>query len=177
MAGTQTLTDHDAIREWAEARGATPARTRGGAKTELAFEFHRLGERPLQDVGWDRWFETFDRLGQALLVDHNTRDLTDRFELVGRAPGRPDTGAARRRSFAPGGNQPVGVQTQSKKKTKKNSGPPAKRAPQHLRKLVRARSRQPPASTPTGPVATRRRKGRALPKPVRRPRTPEEPRT
>jgi hypothetical protein len=170
MAGTQTLTDHDAIREWATTRGATPARARGGGKTELTFDFHQLGQRPLQAVGWERWFEAFDRLGLALLVDHNTPEMSDRFRLVKRKPGRPDTGAARRRSFAPGGNQPVGVQRQSKRKQASRS---PKRAPQRLRKLVRARARQPEPPAPTGPVASRRRKGRALPKRVRAPRTPK----
>jgi len=170
MATTQTLIDHDAIREWATARGASPARMRGGARTELTFDFHD-DHRAIDDLKWDRWFEAFDRFGLALLVDSNSRAMSRRFDLVPRAEGRTRTGAARRRRDAPGGNQPVGVQSHARTEQSAEDARPAR---QSLRKIVKAQSRRPALPPATGtPGPARRVKSRALPKPIRAPRTPK----
>jgi len=122
-------------------------------------------------VRWDRWFEAFDRLGLALLVDNNTGTMSRRCELVPRAPDRKRTGAARRRRFAPDGNQPVGGRARSA--ALKPAAEEATRR-QPLRKLVKALSRRPvlpPASGTPGPA--RRVKSKAVPKPIRAPRSPK----
>jgi hypothetical protein len=169
MSDTQTLTDHDAIREWAKARGATPARYRRGPRTKLAFDFRRVGQPALQDLKWNRWFDAFERFRLALLVDNETRSLSDRYELVPRASNRLRTGAARRRRFAPDGNQPVGVRTPAVKDNEE----PATGGRQPLRKIVKSMTRRPNPAPGTGtPGPARRRKSRAVPKPIRAPRAP-----
>jgi hypothetical protein len=136
----------------------------------LTFDFHD-DHRSVDDLKWDRWFEAFDRFGLALLVDTNSRAMSRRFDLVTRAQGRTRTGAARRRRGAPGGNQPVGVQSNAR--TEK-SADEARATRQSLRKIVRAQSRRPALPPATGtPGPARRVKSRALPKPIREPRTPK----
>lgn len=56
-------TGHDVIREWAEARDATPATVDGtehdGHLGVLRFDFGGDSDR-LRHVEWEEWFETFD---------------------------------------------------------------------------------------------------------------------
>ena len=56
-------TSHDVIREWAEARDATPATVDGtehdGHLGVLRFDFGGDSDR-LRHVEWEEWFETFD---------------------------------------------------------------------------------------------------------------------
>lgn len=75
--GAATVTtDHEEIREWAEARGAKPAcvrRTGGKGDTgviRLDFPGYSGGES-LQPISWDEWFEKFDRQKLALLHRHD----------------------------------------------------------------------------------------------------------
>jgi hypothetical protein len=110
MSTTQTLVDADAIREWAQAHGAAPARTSGDESSgggRLTFDFHVAG-RDVEPLTWEDWLDRFNRLGLALLIEHNTGDATPSCQLVRRSPQRPRLGAARRRRNAPGGNQPIG---------------------------------------------------------------------
>jgi hypothetical protein len=55
--------NHDVIREWAEARGATPASVEGsehdGHVGVLRFDFPG-GATDLLHISWDDWFEAFD---------------------------------------------------------------------------------------------------------------------
>jgi hypothetical protein len=129
MARTQTLTDHDAIREWATAHHATPAlqraTARAGSSPGLALDAHDIGAEPLDDVMWDKWFERFDRWGLALLVSHNTREVSNSYQLVPRSHNRVHTGAARRRHHPVGGNQPIGARARSAG----NASAPASRPP------------------------------------------------
>ena len=171
MASTQTLTDRDAIREWANVRGATPARLRGGPRTNLTFDFHQVGQGAVQDLPWDRWFETFDRFGLALLVDANTREASNRFELVSRSQARAATGAVKRQRHGGGSHQPVAGRART---LSEKSASPSSRRPTSLRTLVRAQRRRPEVPAPTGtPGPVRRAKARVLPKPARRPRRPK----
>jgi hypothetical protein len=76
---SRMLTDHDEIREWAEARKARPAAVK---RTETADDpgIIRLdfpgysGEGTLDPISWDEWFEKFDDSNLALLVQDKTAD-------------------------------------------------------------------------------------------------------
>lgn len=80
---SQTLTDHQAIREWAEARGGNPVLMEmpDGSDTrtilQLTFGQDQLNangnEGPdridgFQLVSWDDWFEALEKAGLALSV-------------------------------------------------------------------------------------------------------------
>jgi ferritin-like metal-binding protein YciE len=71
--GSSVTTDHDEIRQWAEARGASPACVRGtGGKGDtgmIRLDFPGYsGGKSLQKISWDEWFEKFD--GQKLALLH-----------------------------------------------------------------------------------------------------------
>jgi hypothetical protein len=71
------LTDHDEIRQWAEARHAVPSCVKGtGADDDtgmIRLDFPGYsGEGSLQEISWDDWFEKFDDSGLALLVQDKT---------------------------------------------------------------------------------------------------------
>ena len=73
----QTLTDHDAIRQWAEARGAHPAHVKGTGGGDdvgmLRLDFPGYsGEESLQPIDWDEWFQKFDENKLALIVQETT---------------------------------------------------------------------------------------------------------
>jgi hypothetical protein len=78
MASTsQTLTDHEEIRRWAEERGAKPACVKGtGDKGDVGMirlDFPGYsGEQSLQEISWDEWFESFDENELALIVQERT---------------------------------------------------------------------------------------------------------
>src|SRR5262245_51484551 len=71
---SQTLTDHESIRRWPEAHGATPASVKGTGTGEDA-GLLRLNvpgssaSEPLQPIDWDQWFEKFDKSHLALRVE------------------------------------------------------------------------------------------------------------
>jgi len=63
---SHTTTDDDAIRHWADARGARPMTVRGtasdGAAGVLRLSFRRRGASGrLDPISWDEFFEKFDR--------------------------------------------------------------------------------------------------------------------
>ena len=77
MASAQPVTDHQKIRQWAEARGAKPACVRGtGGKADtgmirLDFPGYSGGDS-LQEIGWDEWFKAFEANNLALLIQEET---------------------------------------------------------------------------------------------------------
>jgi len=78
MASAQAVTDHDQIRDWAEARGARPSCVKGtGGKTDpgmIRLDFAGYsGEESLQEISWDEWFQQFDENNLALLIQEETR--------------------------------------------------------------------------------------------------------
>ncbi len=75
----RALIDHDQIREWSEARNATPACVKGtereGSRCLLRLDFPGYsGEQSLQAIGWDQWFRVFEEKDLALLVEDRMAD-------------------------------------------------------------------------------------------------------
>ena len=70
LAMAQTTTEHQTIRKWAEARGASPARVKGtgGAKDVglLRLDFGEP-EESLDAITWEEFFEQFEHDNLALL--------------------------------------------------------------------------------------------------------------
>ena len=74
---SHTTTDHDEIREWAEARGAKPScvkRTGGkGDAGILRLDFPGYtGGDSLEQISWDEFFEKFDESNLALVYQEHT---------------------------------------------------------------------------------------------------------
>ena len=71
-ADTLATTDHDTIREWAEARDGTPSHVKdvgsGDDPGILRIDFPGYsGEESLEPISWDEWFSKFDDSDLALL--------------------------------------------------------------------------------------------------------------
>ena len=79
MSTSETLTDHQRIKEWAETRQAKPACVRGtGDKGDLGmirldFPGYSGGDS-LEEITWDEWFSQFDENNLALVVQEKTAD-------------------------------------------------------------------------------------------------------
>lgn len=77
--GARSTTDHDEIREWAQAHGGRPAavaRTHQGGDVgiiRIMFpEAPNSEHAALTEIGWDEFFEEFEKRGLALLYDPNS---------------------------------------------------------------------------------------------------------
>jgi hypothetical protein len=70
-------THHGVIKEWAEARDATPSTVEGTKHGDhlgvLRFDFGGDSDR-LQHVSWDDWFATFDDRGLNFIYQENRTD-------------------------------------------------------------------------------------------------------
>ncbi|HEU4656006.1 MAG TPA: Rho termination factor N-terminal domain-containing protein [Capillimicrobium sp.] len=70
-------TNHDVIRQWAEARNATPATVEGTEHGDtlgvLRFDFGGDSER-LRHVSWDEWFATFDARRLNFIYQEERKD-------------------------------------------------------------------------------------------------------
>ncbi len=114
-ASSQTTTDHEQIRQWAEDRGAHPACVRGTGGGEdigmirLDFPGYSGGDS-LEEITWDEFFEKFDEQGLALLYQDTTargqksnfnkliaRETAEMAEQGGRGSARRGTGRGSRR--------------------------------------------------------------------------------
>lgn len=101
MTDTVTLTDHEAIRDWAAARIGAPAivdiSPTAGTQPMLrivfdqqAYQDQDMPERPVNAGGvelveWDEWFVEFDKQELALVVAADQPGVRDSFyELVRR---------------------------------------------------------------------------------------------
>ena len=72
---SRILTDHEEIRQWAEARGGRPAhvkRTGGGDDVGMIrIDFPGYsGEESLEPISWEQWFEKFEEKDLALVVEN-----------------------------------------------------------------------------------------------------------
>lgn len=79
MASSETTTDHDEIRRWAEERNARPACVKGtGGKNDVGMiriDFPGYsGEDTLQEISWDEWFQQFEENELALVIQDRTAD-------------------------------------------------------------------------------------------------------
>lgn len=102
MAETVTMTDHDAIRDWAAARAGSPAivdvSPEAGTQPMLrlvfgqqAYQEGRDVDRPIGDGGvemveWDEWFRLFDENDLALVVASDAPGVRESsYEMIRRA--------------------------------------------------------------------------------------------
>ena len=90
MAATsQTTTDHDTIRRWAEERGGRPATVQGteggGDAGVLRIDFQDKDER-LREISWDEWFHKFesDRLAFLYQEEKKSGEGSTFFKIVRR---------------------------------------------------------------------------------------------
>jgi len=98
MAETVTLTDHEAIRDWAAARIGAPAIVDRSAQPgtqgvlilvfdQHAYEDQDRPERPpnaggYELVEWDDWFEIFDEEQLALVVAKDVPGVRENFHEI-----------------------------------------------------------------------------------------------
>ena len=76
---TETTTDHETIRRWAESKGGKPAavdRTHKGGDVgivRIMFPQAQQSEHEnLVEISWDEFFEEFDKRDLALLYDEDS---------------------------------------------------------------------------------------------------------
>jgi len=74
MSSSNTTTEHDDIREWAEARDGHPAKVdTGGEGGILRIDFGEK-EDNLTPIEWDEFFQIFDENKLAFLYQDETSD-------------------------------------------------------------------------------------------------------
>ncbi|MGE5295699.1 MAG: hypothetical protein ACM3VT_12795 [Solirubrobacterales bacterium] len=74
---SETTTDHETIRNWAEQRGGKPAAVKGTRKGEdpgiIRIDFPGYsGEGSLEEISWDEFFEKFDEADLAFVYEEKT---------------------------------------------------------------------------------------------------------
>jgi hypothetical protein len=89
---TRITRDHGEIRRWIEQRGGRPARVRGNLDPDevglLRIEMPGQSlDQPLEPIGWDEFFRTFEQQKVALLYRYHKQqpDPADFHKLVHRA--------------------------------------------------------------------------------------------
>ena len=103
MAETVTLTDHEAIRDWAAARAGAPAvvdvSPEAGTQPMLRIVFGQQAyqdddrpDRPMNAGGyelveWSEWFELFDAARLALVVAKDVPGRREEYHEFVRRPG------------------------------------------------------------------------------------------
>ena len=90
---SHTTTDHDEIRSWVEEHGGKPASVAGtenaGGPGVLRIDFPGgAGEDQLEHIGWDEWFDKFEKEKLAFLYQAKKASGEDStfFKLVSRWP-------------------------------------------------------------------------------------------
>ncbi|MSU89219.1 hypothetical protein GE300_06245 [Rhodobacteraceae bacterium 2CG4] len=83
MTTSQSTTDHDTIRSWAEERGGKPARVEGTDPGGiLRIDFGEPEER-LEPIEWEEFFRIFDQRKLAFLYQDKTESGgTSRFNKL-----------------------------------------------------------------------------------------------
>ncbi|EAR53131.1 hypothetical protein OG2516_11726 [Oceanicola granulosus HTCC2516] len=80
MSSSETTTDHDTIRKWAEDRGGRPSRVKQTGEGGLLRIDFGEPEENLEEIDWDEFFRTFDDNKLAFLYQEKTSDgSTSRF--------------------------------------------------------------------------------------------------
>mgnify|MGYP001083439594 CR=1 FL=1 len=79
MSSATTTTDHETIRQWAEARDGHPARVRAeGPGGILRIDFGEP-EESLEKIEWEEFFRIFEDRNLASLYQDEKGDRTSRF--------------------------------------------------------------------------------------------------
>ena len=113
-ATAKVTTDHEVIRRWVESRGGHPAtvkRTRrSGEPGLLRIDYPGFsGEKELQEIGWDEFFDKFEESGLAFIYQDKTASgRSSRFaKLVSRdtVADRLGRGRSNRRKSAAGASR------------------------------------------------------------------------
>ena len=78
-ASSQTLTDHEEIRRWAEKRDAMPACVRNTGRGKdvgiIRLDFPGYGGAgSLEEISWDEWFDKFDQNNLAFVYQDEKKD-------------------------------------------------------------------------------------------------------
>jgi hypothetical protein len=86
---SMTTTDHDEIRQWAEARGGMPAVVEDTDILQIDFGQDE-NDKSLQEISWEKFFEIFDDRGLVFLYQEATSsgDESRFFEFVSEDTGR-----------------------------------------------------------------------------------------
>lgn len=84
-----TLTDHETIRRWAEARGVRPSALARRENPDLAdvdicLAVPGLDDEALEPIAWPEWFRKFDDADLALLIEDASRQPSTFNKLVRR---------------------------------------------------------------------------------------------
>jgi hypothetical protein len=75
---SKTTTDHETIRQWAEARGGKPAAVKRTHKEGEDVGIIRIdfpgysGGQSLEEISWDEFFEKFDEADLAFVYEEET---------------------------------------------------------------------------------------------------------
>jgi hypothetical protein len=90
VSTSDTTTDHDTIRAWAEERGGRPATVKGtesGGEDAgiLRIDFQDPDDR-LEEISWDEWFQKFEEEKLAFLYQDEKKsgETSTFFKLVKR---------------------------------------------------------------------------------------------
>ncbi|MDG4768182.1 hypothetical protein O7632_29445 [Solwaraspora sp. WMMD406] len=86
-------TDHQAIRQWAEARGGQPATVgtpRDGRPSVLRIDFPGYGGANLRPITWNEWFATFDQRRLNFIYQEQRTDGTQSNFFRLESPDRED---------------------------------------------------------------------------------------
>lgn len=78
-SSSNTTTDHDTIRKWAEERGGKPAAVSATSSDDdagiIRIDFPGYsGEGSLEEISWDEWFAAFEENNLALVYQEETAD-------------------------------------------------------------------------------------------------------
>jgi hypothetical protein len=135
-ATAKVTTDHELIRRWVESRGGHPAtvkRTRRGREPGLLrIDYPGFsGEKALQEIGWDEFFDKFEESGLAFIYQDKTASgRPSRFaKLVSRdtVADRLGRGRGSRRKSAAGASRSNGQARGRKTGKRKAAGGTARR--------------------------------------------------
>lgn len=74
MSSSDTTTDHDQIRKWAEARSGHPAKVDTGGKGGILRIDFGEPEDTLEPISWEEFFQIFDDNELAFLYQDKTAD-------------------------------------------------------------------------------------------------------